>query len=50
MSQTYMKHLTRIELIKDNVSNIVEIWECQFDELAKTDKLMRQLVRDESDF
>jgi hypothetical protein len=50
MSQTYMKHLTRIELIKDNVSNIVEIWECQFDELTKTDELMRQLVRDESDF
>jgi G:T-mismatch repair DNA endonuclease (very short patch repair protein) len=49
MSQTYMKHLKRIELIKDNISNMVEIWECQFDELTKTDELMRQLVRDESD-
>jgi hypothetical protein len=28
---------------------MVEIWECQFDELTKTDELMRQLVRDESD-
>jgi hypothetical protein len=46
MSQTYMKHLKRIELIKDNVSNMVEIWECQFDELTKTDELMRQFVRD----
>jgi hypothetical protein len=44
-----MKHLKRMELIKDNVSNMVEILECQFDELTKTDELMSQLGRDESD-
>jgi hypothetical protein len=44
-----MKHLKRIELFKNNFSNMAEIWECQFDELTKTDELMRQLVRDESD-
>ena len=49
MSQTYMKHLRRMEIIKQNVSNVVEIWECEYAELIETDGLMKQICANETD-
>ena len=48
MSQTYLKHVKRIDEIRKNVSSLVEIWECEYNILAETNPDLKQLIIQES--
>ena len=49
MSETYMKHVKRINHIKTKVKNLVEIWECEYNNLVKGDEHLHNIVKDEKD-
>jgi hypothetical protein len=49
MSQTYLKHLKRIDEIRKNVVNLVEIWECEYNTLTETNEVLKQLIAEECD-
>ena len=44
MQVTQQRHRERIEFIKQKVSRLEEIWECEWDELVKTDAKVRAFV------
>lgn len=41
---TFNRHQKRIEYIKQNVSTLIEIWECEFDQLTKTDEDLKLFI------
>ena len=49
MSETYMNHVKRINHIKTKVKNLVEIWECEYNNLVKGDEHLHNIVKDEND-
>ena len=49
MMQTYEKHCKRVENIKFHVYELVELWECEFDKLLKSDALLKKTFDDEKD-
>ena len=48
MSQTYCKHVKRISEIKQKLNNLVEIWECEYNELVQTDVLLKHIIDTET--
>jgi hypothetical protein len=45
MSQTCAcKHVKRISEIKQKQNNLVEIWECEYNELARSDILFKHMI------
>ena len=49
MKLTYMNHLKRINFIRERVRNLIEIWECDNNNLVKNDVLMNRIVKEEND-
>ena len=51
MSQTYSKHVERINRIKTSmmVNKVIEIWECEFDLLCKVNDELKTFVAREKD-
>ena len=45
MSQTHQKYLKRISDLRKKGDKLVEIWECEFSNLAKTDELMKKIFK-----
>ena len=37
MEDTFSKHCTRIRYLKERISTLIEIWECEWDQLVKND-------------
>lgn len=49
MGNTYERHLKRIEFLKSRIS-LVELWECEFDKMVKTDQCFKDFVKSEQSF
>ena len=49
MKLTYMNHLKRINFIRERVRNLIEIWECDYNNMVKNDVLMNSIVKEEND-
>jgi hypothetical protein len=49
MGSIYKQHLDRIRYIKSHLFNLIEIWECDWDKMAKTDTLLKTFIANEED-
>ena len=49
MKLTYMNHLKRINFIRERLRNLIEIWECDYNNMVKNDVLMNSIVKEEND-
>jgi hypothetical protein len=49
MGSIFNQHKDRIRYLKHHLSSLVEIWECQWDSLVKTDEEYRLIVENEDD-
>ena len=49
MGSIYKQHVLRINFLKMNLNHLYEIWECEWDQLTKTDSELMEMIKNEND-
>jgi hypothetical protein len=49
MGSIYKQHLERIRYIKSHLFNLVELWECDWDEMVKTNRDLKEFIENEDE-
>ena len=49
MGTIYVQHVNRINYLKRYLSNLIEIWECEWDQMVKESDELKQFIKNEDD-